>query len=159
MRGFWSVAAVAWALLVGFGTTRAAEPHEAADLNPVKNLPPQQHAPVELTRGGRPIAVVHVADPKPSATLDLLVRELVEAVRLTSTAELSVTVDPPAAGQPAIVIGDCPEARAAGIDAAGIPVEGFVVKTGPHRVFLVGSTAPLPARHDPYDAWANEGTA
>ncbi|MBM4149338.1 MAG: hypothetical protein FJ224_09865, partial [Lentisphaerae bacterium] len=49
----------------------------------------------------------------------------------------------------AIVIGDCEETRAAGIDPAKIPPEGFVVKTAANRVYLVGG-----AGHPDGTAWA-----
>ncbi len=53
------------------------------------------------------------------------------------------------------MIGDCAETRRAGIDAAKIPVEGFVVKTAANRVYLVGSTQALPvARANDAAAWA-----
>jgi hypothetical protein len=57
------------------------------------------------------------------------------------------------------VIGDGEETRRAGIDAANIPIEGFVVKTAPNRVFLVGSTQAVPPGSDRWAPWSNEGTA
>ncbi|MBM4042994.1 MAG: hypothetical protein FJ290_31275 [Planctomycetes bacterium] len=50
-----------------------------------------------------------------------------------------MAAEPPPADRPAIVVGDCEEKRKAGIDAVQIPPEGFVVKTAPNRVYLVGS--------------------
>ena len=57
------------------------------------------------------------------------------------------------------MIGDCAASRAAGIEAAAIPVEGFVVKTAPNRVFLVGSTIRLQEVVDFNGPYGNEGTA
>ena len=57
------------------------------------------------------------------------------------------------------MIGDCAASRAAGIEAATIPVEGFVIKTAPNRVFLVGSTTRLPEVVDFNGPYGNEGTA
>lgn len=151
--------AITMTLTLAAGGLWAAEPYEAPDLNPVKALAMPKHAPVELVRRGKPVAQVYVDETNASANLRLMLGELVEAVRLTSGATLEVATNPPAANQPAIVIGECAETRAAGIDAAQIPIEGFVVKTAPNRVYLVGSTAALPARRDAYDAWANDGTA
>ena len=65
--------------------------------------------------------------------LPRLVYELFEVIRLGAGATLERVDQPPRADQPAIVIGDCEETRKAGIDAAKIPVEGFVVKTAPIR--------------------------
>lgn len=134
----------------------AAPLHDAPDLMPVTMLAPPQHPLVELVRQGQPRAVVHVAAA--SSALKTLVTELIEAVRLSTGAELKVVAEPPAADQPAIVIGDCAESRQAGIDAAKLPIEGFAVKTAPARVYLVGSTAPLPPTGGG-EPCRNEGTA
>ena len=136
--------------------------HEAPDLMPVRQEAPPRHAPVTIVRDGEPAALVYVADPAPSPVLKLLLDELVEDVRLSSGASLQVVTNPPPPEQAAIVIGDCAESRGAGIDAAAIPIEGFVVMTASNRVFLVGSAAPLPAmdvRNLAGTPYANDGTA
>ncbi|NRA75214.1 MAG: hypothetical protein HRU16_04675, partial [Planctomycetes bacterium] len=119
-----------------------------------KNAP--AHPPVEVVRDGHARAVIFVADPVPSAKLERLVDELIEVIRLSSGAELERVEKAPPADRPAIFIGDCEAAREAGIDAAEIPIEGFVVKTAEKRIFLVGSTKPLPPGSG---QWSNEGTA
>lgn len=144
---------------------------ELRDLTPVTGLNLSVHPPVEIVRDGKAVAVIYVADAKGRGRFDphayrhmlaafppvltRLVEELVEVVRLSSGAVLERVDQPPSADQPAIVIGDCEETRRAGIDAASIPIEGFVVKTGPNRVYLVGSTQALP----PGVSGANDGTA
>ena len=137
----------------------AGEPRQIQDLTPVKFLTAGNHAPVELVRNGKPVADVYVAVTNKSATLNRLVAELVDVIRLTSGATLTVVTTPPPADRPAIVIGDGEEARKAGIDGATLPIEGFVVKTAPNRVYLVGSTQALPAGSNPWASWNNEGTA
>ena len=129
------------------------------DLTPVTWLVAPAHPPVEIVREGRAQAVVYVADPNPGETLKRLVNELVEVVRLGTGATLERVDQPPAADQPALVIGDCEAARKAGIDAGGLPIEGFVVKTAPNRVYLVGSTQALPPGSNQWAPWLNEGTA
>jgi hypothetical protein len=129
------------------------------DLTPVQALATPVHAPITLVRDGVAAAKVYVADPAPSANLDRLVKELVTVVKLSSGADLEVVRELPPADMPTIVIGDCDAARAAGIDAAKIPIEGFVVKTAPNRVFLAGSTQPLPPGSDRWSTWTNDGTA
>ena len=129
------------------------------DLTPVTALETPTHPPVVLARGGMPVAKVYVADASPSKALAVLVKELVEAVKLSTGAELQQVKEMPAADTPAIVIGDCAATRAAGIDAAKIPIEGFVVKTAANRVFLVGSTVPLAPGSNQWNFWSNEGTA
>ena len=141
---------------------QSAEPVQVPDLTPVTSLPSRKHPPVELVRDSKPVAQVFVAGTNASANLKLLVAELVEVVRLTSGAQLVVATNLPAADQAAIVIGDCAESRLAGIDAATIPMEGFVVKTAPNRVYLVGSTQLLPVMDSQNLAgnpYANDGTA
>jgi formylglycine-generating enzyme required for sulfatase activity len=81
-----------------------------------------------------------------------MVDQLVETVRLATGATLELVGEPLPADRPAIVIGDCEETRKAGIDPARIPVEGFVVKTAPNRVYLVGSTRE--ARGNNGTVWA-----
>jgi len=131
----------------------------ARDLMPVKMLAAAKHEPVVLVRDGVAKAVVCVAVPQPSPALVAMIEELVTSVRLTTGATLTVVAQPPGPGQPAIVIGDCAASRAAGIDAADIPIEGFVVKTVANRAYLVGSTQPLPPGSNKWDFWANDGTA
>ena len=129
------------------------------------------HAPVEMVCNGQPRAVVYLADPRATEKLDpkkhsgfaselpRLIQELVEVIRLSTGATLELVDQPPPGDRPAIVIGDCDQTRKAGIDAAEIPVEGFVVKTALNRVYLVGSTQALPPGSERWAKWANEGTA
>jgi len=129
----------------------AGEELKPRDLTPVTWLAAPAHPPVEIVRDGQARAVVYVADPKgrepftPKRRGDRppmfrqMVDQLVETVRLATGATLELVGEPLPADRPAIVIGDCEETRKAGIDAAHIPVEGFVVKTAPNRVYLVGS--------------------
>jgi hypothetical protein len=144
--------------------TATAEPAQTPDLTPVRFLPAADHAPVVLVRDGAPKAQVYVAEASRSSNLNLLIDELLEVVRLTSGAQLTMAAQPPPADQPAIIIGDCEESRQAGIVAADIPIEGFVIKTAAQRIFLVGSTKSLPTervfnikKHRPQ--YVNDGTA
>jgi hypothetical protein len=137
---------------------------QTPDLTPVTFLEAASHPAVELVRDGRPLAVVYVAVPNPSTNLNLMVDELVEVVRLSSGARLERVQTFPPADQPAIIIGDCEASRQAGIVAADIAIEGFVIKTAAQRIYLVGSTKPLPVerifnikKHRPQ--YVNDGTA
>ncbi len=130
---------------------------QTPDLTPVAFVDAASHPPVELVRDGKALAVVYVAAPQPSAKLQRLVNELVTVVELTSGAKLTVATGAPTTDQPAIIIGDCEQSRQAGIDAARLPAEGFVIKTAPNRVFLVGSTQALPPGGT--ELWANEADA
>ena len=165
MKDTWRMFAAVLAL--GFtascATTQVSPaPPPVADLSPVTYLAMPAHAPVEIVADGHARAKVYVADPQPSTNLVCLLRELIDVVRLSTGAELERVDRMPPPDVPAIVIGDCAEARQAGIRADRIPVEGFVVKTAPQRVFLVGSTQPLPAmdiKNLAGNPYANDGTA
>lgn len=136
-------------------------PLQVADLPPVTVISTPQHDPVEIVKEGRARARVFLAVAEPSAALKHMVQELVEVVRLSTEADLLVVDRMPPKTAPALVIGDCEESREAGIEADKIPVEGFVVKTAPNRVFLVGSTKTLPPNEgrNPGDPYGNEATA
>jgi len=145
------------------------------DLTPVTWLPAPSHPPVEIVRDGKPKAVVYVAYPgekekfdydkfnqiwgdiNPPPALPRLLHELEDVVRVQTGAALAFVANPPAPDQAAIVIGDCEETRQAGIDAAELPHEGFVVQTAPNRVYLVGSTQTCPPQGR--NAQPNDGTA
>ncbi|MCJ8332570.1 MAG: hypothetical protein MJH11_21625, partial [Lentisphaeria bacterium] len=127
----------------GPGTEKTGTENRAllpADLTPVTVLKASEHEPVEIVRDGKVMAVVYVGVPKPGKTLSRLVSELLRTVKDATGAGLEWVKDAPPADQPAIIIGDCEETREAGIDASKLPAEGFVVKTGPNRVYLVGSS-------------------
>jgi hypothetical protein len=133
------------------------------DLTPVKALETPKHSPLVLVRDGVAQAKVYVAEAKPRKNVEVLVQELVESVKLASGATLEVIrhspAPPPSGGVPLIVIGDCEASRALGIDAARIPVEGYEVLTTPDRVFLVGSTIPIPDLGGWPPSYGNDGTA
>lgn len=146
------------------------DPLHRADLAPVEALSRPHHEPVPLAREGRAEAVVYAAPPvaghQRGRAFETMLRELLEVIELSTGAKLAMVEEPPAPEQPAVIIGDCAEARAAGIAADTLPYEGFVVKTAPNRIFLVGSTRELPyarEREALGDSWppryANEGDA
>jgi len=163
---------VAPLLLIGLAAPAVpADELTPCDLTPVTWLKAPDHAPVEIVRDGKAAAVVYVVDPRgreafewrqylnpphpprtPPAIL-IMVHELRDAIREATGATLELVAEPPAPGQPAVVVGDCAESRAAGIDAAELPAEGFVVRTATNRIYLVGSTRPVLAGR------SNEGTA
>ena len=108
------------------------------DLTAVRWMDPPSHAPLEIVRDGKAVAAVYVAAPSAGGNLKRLIDELFEVVSLGTGATLERLDQPPPPNRPAIMIGDCPETRAAGIDPATIAPEGFVVKTAENRVYLVG---------------------
>lgn len=144
---FLSILTTVSMLGAGCATVNPESPVEVSrprDLSPVSWRKAPAHAPVEIVQDGEPHAVVFVADAERGRELDLMVQELIEVVRISTGATLELVADPPARDQAAIIIGACDETRKAGIDAAKIPIEGFVVKTAANRVYLVGSKIALP---------------
>lgn len=145
------------------GTLTRQEHVQVADLTPVQLHPVVEHAPVPIIApDGRARAVIYVAEPDRTAKLDMLLAELVEAIRLSTGAQMQFVDTLPAPDQPAIIVGQSDETREQ-IDSDAIPVEGFRILTGPNRVYLIGSTMALPypgerqgGKHHPY---ANDGTA
>ncbi len=129
------------------------------DLTPVTLLQAPAHPAVEIVRDGAAKAVVYVVDPQPSENLKVLAAEFVDVIQARTGATIERVTEAPAAGQPAVIIGDCEETRRAGIDAAALPIEGFEILTAPNRVYIVGSTQPLPAGSNQWAFWSNDGTA
>jgi hypothetical protein len=98
------------------------------DLSPVTWIKATRHLPVEIVRDGQARAVVYVANPRAAEpfvlerrgqrppVLKQLVDELLETVRLSTGTTLEMIEEPPPPDRSAIVIGDCDDARRAGID-------------------------------------------
>jgi formylglycine-generating enzyme required for sulfatase activity len=162
--------ASAWCAALAAGqTTSDLKPR---DLAPVTVLEAPKHPAIEIARDGAAKAVIYVADPAGRGNYDprsyrlgrggtsalvRMVNEMVDVLSLTAGVRIEVVDQPPAADKAAIVVGSCEESRAAGIDTAAIPPEGYVIKTAPNRVFLVGGTNTVPAGGTGSDngtAWA-----
>jgi len=148
-----SIMTLAGACCMAASSTTGEDTLRPHDLTPVTWRKAPSHPPIEIVRNGDAKAVIFlppaqatelakpVAKNRRSSTFQQLVNHLTESVSIATGARLPLVTNAPAADRPAIVIGDCEESRAAGIDAARIPAEGFVVKTATNRVYLVGSTA------------------
>jgi hypothetical protein len=106
-----------------------------ADLNPVTFHTPQDHPPLVLVEQGAPKATIAVMGPR-SAAREQAVARLQGFLARSTGATLPIEY-----GQitsPAIVIGDCDLAAAAGLVGHEMPVEGFAIKSVPGHVFIVG---------------------
>jgi len=111
----------------------AAPPWEAADLNPVEPKPAPKHAPVSLVKDGKPMASIVAASRQTGA------HDLQLFIKVATGAELPIVKEVP--DGPAIVLGDCDQAAALGLDSTKLPPEGFVIKTGADRVYIVGQNS------------------
>ncbi len=118
-------------LLLIAAQASSANPREAPDLNPVTAKPNAAHQPVTLVRDGKalgPIVVMHKAAGA---------RDLQTYIRKATGVELRIVENKLA--KPAIVLGDCPEAAALGLDSSKMPPEGFAIRTTADHVFIVGA--------------------
>jgi hypothetical protein len=120
-------------ILAGLASARAAAP----DLQTVTEKPAPRHAPVSLVENGVPQATLCVMGVPALREIDFAVRELQTCIEAATGTKLPESRGKIVEG-PAIVIGACPEAAAAGLDGQTLPVEGFAIKTTPNRVFIVG---------------------
>ena len=135
-------------------TARAAE--WPTDLNPVTFKPAPTHAPVVLVEKGQAKAKICLSEQaKSDRALTQAVGELVDAIEKSTGAKLAVVVGK--VEPPAIVIGACAEAAAAGLVGAQMPIEGFAIKTAPNLVFIVGhdegNLGGTPDTTSPGTAW------
>ena len=112
--------------------TAVAAPWDAPDLNPVAFRQAPKHAPIVLVEKGAAkgsIAVMGKANAKAAAQLQAFIAS---ATGVT----LPLTTD--RIDKPAIVLGDCPQAKAIGLDSSKLPPEGLAIKTAADAVFIVG---------------------
>lgn len=116
----------------------------AGDLNPVTLKPVDAHAPFALAENGVSRVSICVMTPNPSETLTRAVTELQDCIAQATGSSLPIVVGKIVS--PAIVIGDCPEAKAAGLDGSTMPIEGFEIKTAAERVHIVGNDAVSAAK-------------
>lgn len=142
------VVAVAVLLTALSGTLGAAAAWpEASDLNPVTVRSPGVHPPVVLVRDGLPVAAILIDDPAEyaraplKAMVALLQTCLKEATGTTLPLILPVEGVVAPLPEVVLVIGSGPVARAAGLDGARLPVEGFGICTSTNSVFIYGHDA------------------
>jgi hypothetical protein len=103
------------------------------DLTPVTLKPAPEHPALILADGGTSRFSICVM----SADFNQAAKELKACVAEASGVSLSIVQGKVVL--PAIVLGDCPEAKAAGLESAGLPPEGFELKTASNAVFVVGT--------------------
>lgn len=132
------------ALAITIGWMAGAAP----DLHPVTVKQTPKHPPIPLAENGEAKITLCLMDMPAGSPERLAVAELKECFREIFGAELSILKNRlPADGTPALVLGDCDAARAAGIDPGSMPPEGFVIKTAPNRIFIVGNDNPALKSH------------
>ena len=115
---------------------------------------------VVLAQSGTAQAVIVAADDAPPP-VRFAADELKEHLDRMTGGDFAIVSDIPADGA-AIVLGDTPAAREAGIDASGIARDGYVVLTVGQRVFIAGrdedsekSEVLLTFKSEPFSPTAN----
>ncbi len=106
-----------------------AAPADAADLNPVTVKATTKHAPVSIVKAGKPVASIVVMGNAAGAS------DLQSFIKQATGAELPIVKEIVA---PAIVLGDCPQAAALGLESSKLPVEGFAIRSTADAVHIVG---------------------
>lgn len=117
--------------LLAMANAVVAAPWEAKDLNPVTVKVAPKHAPVSIVSAGRPVASIVVMNNAAGAS------DLQGFIKSATGAELPIVRGK--ITKPAIVLGDCPEAAALGIDSSKMPTEGFAIRSTKDAVFIVGN--------------------
>jgi len=115
-----------------FSANALAADIKAKDLNPVTFKSAPSHMAVPLVENGQPKAVIWHNKTGDAAELQRTIKEATGVELPIQTGEIKA---------PAIVIGDCDLAKQNGLDGSKLPPEGFVIKTAPGYVFIVGNGA------------------
>jgi len=115
----------------------------ANDLNPVTVKTPDQHAPVPLAIDGKPAITLCVMDTPNQRYENLAIEELQSSFEAIFGEPMPVMRgELPDDGTPALVVGDCQAVRDLRIDPDALPIEGFVIRTAPNRIYIVGRDDP-----------------
>jgi hypothetical protein len=134
------------AMLCAFGIKSFAAKNNSETLNKVIWLQANRHAPVELVKGGKPSAVIVIADSmsdkdalgssiKPAAKYVQRYIKQLTGVELPIVSERDKSAHQ---NRNLIVIGSCSLAAEAGVSLEKLPYEGFIVKTFPQGVAIAG---------------------
>ncbi len=116
-----------------FSSVALAGVDQAPDLNRVTMHEAPKNDPVVLVENGVARGSICVMGKVDRMALG----ELQRCVKLATGVDLPVVKGD--IKEPAIVIGDCADAAAAGCLGSQLPVEGLQIKTAPNRVYLVGN--------------------
>ena len=106
--------------------------------------------PVVLVQDGQPRATIVV--PNEHEHLELAVKELVDHIRKATGATLPVETEEAPVEGTRLLLGESRHTRALGIEEADLPGEGFVIRSAPGTVAIVGDTERL------IDGWYRQPT-
>ena len=131
-------------------------PWEAPDLMPVQTRTVEQHDPIVLIASNRAPATLVAYGLE-----GVRDRELREALAwlescLEAASGVAVSVRYPFSGRlseiegPAVVIGNSPELASISLSGESMPAEGFMIRTAPDRVYIVGHDATINKENSAY---------
>src|SRR5437764_896054 len=114
-----ALAIIFLAASISLAASQTSQPWQAPDLNPVTIHDAPNHEAITLVADHQPratICVMQQVDP-------LALKELTDCLKLATGADVPVIHDK--IQDPAIVIGDCPEAAAQQLASSRLPPEGL----------------------------------
>ena len=134
-----------------------ALPDQAPDLFPIDVQKVKGQAPVTLVKDGKALAKIYVmrpdVDPSQPAhrtcPTNQAVKHLQAFIEQATGAELQIVLSPTEITAPGIVVGNCPQAKKAGLDGTAMPLEGFGITVKDGLVFIAGNDGANPAEPDP----------
>ncbi|MBS3764500.1 MAG: DUF4838 domain-containing protein, partial [Planctomycetes bacterium] len=129
-----SLALCLWAIITT--ACPAAATAETPDLNPVTFKKVPSHQPIKIVQDGKPLASICIMTGKNRA-MRRVAGEMQKSIEMTTGAKLPILWEK--LKTPAIVLGDCPAAKKAGLAGEKMPIEGFAIKTAPDRIHIVGN--------------------
>jgi Domain of unknown function (DUF4838)/Carbohydrate family 9 binding domain-like len=114
-------------------------------------------AELKIVKDGKSSYQVVVGKDCPKITR-AAAKDLILYLRKSTGAKLSFNQTSVTGNQPSIVVGDCAASRKAGIDAAKLPPEGFVIKTVGRNLYIVGRDTKGSANSDHWYSAPQSGT-
>jgi hypothetical protein len=114
-------------------------------------------SPVTLVKDGKALGKIYVMRPdvRPNLSLsrnkptNVAVAHLQAFIKQATGAELEIVLTPTEIVAPGIVVGNCPQAKKAGLDGTTMPLEGFGITVADGFVFIAGNDGADPAKPDP----------
>jgi len=124
-------------IILATGYVSRASELNPPDLNPAEILKKPKHNPVDLVTNGQAVAEIYYGE-NCGRQVATVTKELISAIKDATGADIKI-VKKLTPDKPTLIIGDCPEAKKAGLDGTKMPIEGFEIKTAPQRIFIVGN--------------------
>jgi hypothetical protein len=115
------------------------------------------HAELNIVKDGESEYSIVVA-PKPLQITMQAAKDFQTYLEKTTGVKIPILKTGTTGEKPCVVIGDCAAARTAGINAANLPPEGFVIKTIGKNLFIVGRDTAGSGNSDHWKTAPQSGT-